>query len=77
MNSASGTFYIGTSATRAYIERTGLYRLFRFHKTIVYWTELENLPPDLAKRLREGNPPWTPWQERSKRENNKEMQITN
>ena len=67
MNSASGTFYIGASPTRVYVERTGLYRLFRCHKAIVYWTEVENLPPDLAKLVKEGKSPWTPWQNRMKK----------
>ena len=69
MNSASGTFYIGASPTRVYVERTGLYRLFRCHKAIVYWTELESLPPDLAMQVKEGKSPWTPWQNRMKKDN--------
>ena len=68
MNSASGTFYIGASPTRAYVERTGLYRIFRCHKAIVYWTELDGLPPDIKKQLKDGNLPWTPWQDRMKKQ---------
>ena len=69
MNSASGTFYIGASGTRAYVERTGLYRLFRLHKAMVYWTELDALPTEVADALRSGRPPWTPWQEKMKKAN--------
>lgn len=64
VNSASGTFYIGTSPTRAYVERTGLYKLFRLHKAIVYWTELEGLPPEIRRQMKENQMPWTPWEEK-------------
>ena len=69
MNSASGTFYIGASATRVYVERTGLYRLFPLHKAMVYWTELDALPTDMADALRSRHPPWTPWQDKMKKAN--------
>lgn len=62
LNSASGTVYIGTSPTRAYVERTGLYRVLRCHKAMVYWTELEGLPPDIRGQLKAGARPWTSWQ---------------
>ena len=68
MNSASGTFYIGTTPTHAYVERTGLYKPFRLHKTMVYWTELDGLPPEIRDELGKGKLPWTPWQEGIKRE---------
>ena len=61
-NSASGTFYIGASPTRVYVERTGLYRALRLHKAMVYWTELDGLPEELVKVIRSGKCPWTPWQ---------------
>jgi len=64
MNSASGTFYIGTTPTRAYVERTGLYKLFRLHKAMVYWTELDGLPPDIRTELKNDNLPWTAWKNR-------------
>ncbi len=60
-NSACDTFFVGTSGRRAYIEHDGLYRVFRCHKTIVYWTELDGLPTDLADKLKAGEQPWTPW----------------
>lgn len=63
-NSACGTFYVGVSGRRAYVERDGLYRVFRCHKTIVYWTELDGLPTDLADQLKAGDLPWTPWYKR-------------
>jgi len=62
-NSASGTFYIGASPTQVYVERTGLYRALRLHKSMVYWTELDGLPEELATMIRSGKCPWTPWQE--------------
>ncbi len=61
-NSASGTFYLGASPTRVYVERTGLYRALRLHKAMVYWTELDGLPEELAAVIRSGKCPWTPWQ---------------
>ena len=61
-NSASGTFYIGASPTRVYVERTGLYRAIRLHKAMVYWTELDRLPEELAATIRSGKCPWKPWQ---------------
>jgi len=67
MNSAFDTRYIGATENRAYVECTGMYRLFPNHKAIVYWTELDGLPPELAAQLREGTSPWIPWQEKAKR----------
>jgi hypothetical protein len=61
-NSAHGTFYIGASPTRVYVERTGLYRVLRLHKAMVYWTELDGLPDELAAAIRAGKCPWTRWQ---------------
>jgi hypothetical protein len=68
-NSASGTFYLGASPTRAYVERTGLYRLIRFHDAMVYWTELDGLPEEIADVIRAGKCPWTPWEKRIKEAN--------
>lgn len=75
MNSVCGTFYIGTSANRAYVERTGLYRMFRLHKAMVCWTELDALPTDVTDALRLGKPPWTPWQEKMKKANQASQAI--
>jgi hypothetical protein len=74
MNSASGTFYIGASSTRAYVERSGLYKLFACHEAIVYWTELENLPVEMVDQLRTGTPPWRPWYEKAKGKDNKVLE---
>ncbi len=74
MNSASGTFYIGTTPTRAYVERTGLYKLFRLHKAMVYWTELDGLPPDIRNELKNDNQPWTAWQNRIEKKDNKVLE---
>ena len=74
-NSASGTFYLGASPARVYVERTGLYRLIRFHDVMVYWTELDGLPKEVADTIRAGKCPWTPWQQEMK-EANKEPEAT-
>ena len=68
-NSASGTFYLGASHTRVYVERTGLYRLIRFYAAMVYWTELDRLPKDIADTIRNGKCPWTPWEKKMKEAN--------
>jgi hypothetical protein len=68
-NSASGTFYLGASPTRVYVERTGLYRLIRFHDAMVYWTELDGLPKEIADVIRGGKCPWTPWEKNMKEAN--------
>ena len=67
-NSASGTFYLGASPTRVYIERTGLYRALRFHKAMVYWTELDGLPEELVAVIRSGECPWNTWQAEMRRD---------
>jgi hypothetical protein len=64
VNSAMWTTYIGASHGRAYLEYQDMLTLSGKPKTVVFWTELDGLPDDLTKRLRAGDPPWTPWQER-------------
>jgi|APTNR8051073442_1049403.scaffolds.fasta_scaffold06997_3 hypothetical protein len=75
-NSASGAFYIGASPTRVYVERTGLYRLIRLHDAMVYWTELDGLPKDVADTIRSGRCPWKPWQDEMQKAN-KAVKVQN
>lgn len=63
MNSASWTTYIGASATRVYLEYGDMLGSSSKPRTIVYWTELEALPPDIRRKLHEGVRPWVPWHE--------------
>jgi hypothetical protein len=62
MNSMGATFYVGTSPTRAYLECSGYYKLLGTHNAMVYWTELDSLPPEIKDELKQGEIPWTPWQ---------------
>jgi hypothetical protein len=62
MNSATWTTYIGSSETRAYLEYGDMLAVGQNTRTIVYWTELDKLPKDIAAKLKEGISPWTPWQ---------------
>ena len=61
MNSAYGTFYIGHSPDRVYVELAGFHRLFQRHEAVIYWTEMNELPEDLQKQLKDGELPWEPW----------------
>jgi hypothetical protein len=67
MTSAIWTTYIGSSQTRAYLEYGDVLTFGKGTRTIVYWTELNELPKDIAEKLKEGKPPWIPWQEQNKR----------
>jgi len=59
------TTYVGSSTQRAYLEygRPSLmYNIIgKETRTTVYWTELSELPKDIADQLRTGTPPWKPW----------------
>lgn len=59
------TTYIGSSTQRAYLEfgrPSFLYNIIgKGTRTTVYWTELSELPQDIAGQLKAGNPPWKPW----------------
>ena len=55
------TRYIGVSDDRAYLEEQNVLTLSGRPRTIVVWTRLEELPDDLAEKLKAGNPPWTNW----------------
>ncbi len=50
--------YIGVGHNLAYLENRGRFRGIRSPKTIVYWTELDELPDELAARLKAGENPW-------------------
>jgi hypothetical protein len=56
--SADWTTYIGSTSSRVYLEYGTVVTLFSHLRTVVYWTELKNLPPDIAKRIRSGQNPW-------------------
>jgi len=71
MNSAMWMTYVGSSQGRAYLEYQDMLTIGDAPKTVLYWTELESLPADLATQLRSGRPPWTPWSEQS--ESNREQ----
>ena len=60
MNSAIGCQYIGASEQRAYLEYWDVIGS-RDGRTIVYWTPLSELPTNVVKQLKAGNPPWKPW----------------
>ena len=68
--SASWMTYVGCSETRAYLEYGDVIWFGPKPRTIVFWTELEDLPLDLAEQLKNGCPPWTPWFEKTKPEDN-------
>ena len=59
IHSAHWTRYIGVSGTRAYLESGDMFGLLGRPRTIVYWTELDGLPPSLVERLRAGDSVWT------------------
>jgi hypothetical protein len=63
MSSATWTTYLGASASRAYLEYGDVLGSGAPSRTIVYWTELDKLPPELRGQLQEGHPPWVPWQQ--------------
>jgi len=58
-HSARWTRYVGVSGTRAYLEYGDMFGPLGRSRTIVYWTELDGLPPSLVERLRTGDSPWT------------------
>ncbi len=65
ISSLHWTTYIGSSNQRAYLEfgrPSFLYNVIGQEiRTTVYWTELSELPEDIAGQLKAGNPPWKPW----------------
>ncbi|MDB4407501.1 hypothetical protein N9019_01930 [Akkermansiaceae bacterium] len=62
ISSFHSTIYIGSSKQRAYLEfgrPTLLYNIIgKRTRTTVYWTELSELPEDIADQVKAGNPPW-------------------
>jgi uncharacterized protein YceK len=68
MNSAMWMTYVGSSHSRAYLEFQDMLTLSGNPATVVYWTELDGLPKQLADQLKTGTPPWTPWQLKFKEE---------
>ncbi len=61
MNSATWTTCIGSSETRVYLEYGDVLALGQRTRTIIYWTELDQLPKDISMKLKEGISPWIPW----------------
>jgi hypothetical protein len=55
------TTYIGSSTQRAYLEFGHPAFIGKGTRTTVYWTELSELPEDIAGQLKAGNPPWKSW----------------
>ena len=62
ISSFHSTIYIGSSNQRAYLEfrrPSLLYNIIgKRTRTTVYWTELSELPEDIADQVKAGNPPW-------------------
>ena len=62
ISSFHSTIYIGSSKQRAYLEfgrPSLLYNIIgKRTRTTVYWTELSELPEDIADQVKAGNPPW-------------------
>ena len=61
MNSAIGCQYIGISQRRAYLEYWDVIGSGNDGRTIVFWTQLTELPSNVVQQLRAGTPPWKPW----------------
>lgn len=49
--------WIGTTSDRAYLETRVMNLLEQWH-TVIYWTELANLPPEDVAKLATGVNPW-------------------
>jgi hypothetical protein len=60
LNSAHWTSYIGSSPGRAYLEFGYPAPFGKGSRTKVCWTLLSDLPPDLASKLKAGDPPRKP-----------------
>jgi hypothetical protein len=74
ISSGSWIEYVGISNDRAYLEFNTLFVWFGGDKkTTVYWTELNELPPSVAKQLNDGTPPWAPWDKQKFRQQNGEF----
>ena len=72
--SAESATFIGTTPNRAYLEYTTAITFFtKSPATIVCWIELDKLPPEVAEKIKTGQPPWVPFdnkkwgEEKSKR----------
>ncbi len=61
-NSALWVRYVGISYTRAYLEYQDMLTLSGQPKTVVFWTNLHDLPEDISQKMRAGESPWKPWQ---------------
>ncbi|MCP4379186.1 MAG: hypothetical protein GY794_23820 [bacterium] len=72
VNSAKWMTYIGISHQRVYLESGHPAFVGGGTRTTVFWTPLSELPDDIAKQLKAGNPPWKSGhsQTQQNRENN-------
>jgi hypothetical protein len=60
--SAEDAIFIGTTPNRAYLEYTTCITFFtKSPATIVCWVELDKLPPEVAEKIKAGQPPWVPF----------------
>lgn len=75
MNSAMWMTYVGSSHSRAYLEFQDMLTLSGKPATVVYWTELDGLPKQLADQLKMGTSPWTPLQLRFEEERTKDSTL--
>ncbi len=60
VNSFHWMTYIGSPSQRAYLEYGHPALIGKGTRTTVYWTELSELPEDIADQLKAGTPPWKP-----------------
>lgn len=67
-NSALWVSYLGISRNRVYLEYQDMLTLSGKPKTVVYWTELDKLPVDVAKYLKAGYPIAIPWEDTLKKD---------
>ena len=64
ISSATSTRYLGVEGDRVYLE----YWMAGRSTEIRYWTSLNELPTDLAERLKAGDPPWKSPEDRRREE---------
>ena len=62
VSSFSWMTYIGSSRQRAYLEFGHPAFVGKGTRTTVFWTPMSELPDDIVQELKEGNPPWKPWE---------------
>lgn len=70
--SAEAATFIGTTQNRAYLEYVdSIFPLLtKGPATIVCWVELDKLPPEVAEKIKTGQPPWIPFEHNKWEEKN-------